>query len=205
MACCSHRPIAGTRVDDRFAGGACIGRRGRLPPIPEDDLPSLELILGRQRACTIPSVRRCPVGLLPPLLEPVLWQGRVVLSSHAGPSEGNDDLLVRGIVKLSRGPALTPSAGVGEIFFRRSLARQESLYEGRARRRHPREGRAEGGTPLGGGLLVGQLRPARAVLILSLLGLYCLIVGFGVPVTFTGPPSKVDQNIIVVSSFFKQI
>ena len=55
-----------------------------LPPVPEDGLPSLELILGRQRACSIPSVRRCHVGLLPPLLELVLWQGRVVISAQAG-------------------------------------------------------------------------------------------------------------------------
>ena len=149
-----------------------------LPTFPEDGLQSLELTLGRWRADSVPSVRRCHVGLLPPLPELVLWQGRVVLSAHAGLSQANDGLPVRGIVKLSHGPAFTPSAGVGEIFFHRSSVRRESLHEGRAKQRHPREGRSEGGAPLRGRLLAGRLRPPWAVLILSLLGLYCLIVGF---------------------------
>jgi hypothetical protein len=84
MVCCSRRPIAGTRVDDRFAGGASVGRGDVLPPVPEDSLPSLELTSGRRRACSVPSVRHCHIGLLLPLPELVLWQGRVVLSAHAG-------------------------------------------------------------------------------------------------------------------------
>ena len=75
MACCSHRPIAGTRVDDRFAGGAGVGRRGRPLPVPEDGLPSLKLTFGRRRVCSVPSVRRCHVGLLPLLPELVLGRG----------------------------------------------------------------------------------------------------------------------------------
>ena len=55
-----------------------------LPPVPEDGLPSLELTLGRRRACSVPLVRRCHIGLLPPLSKLVLRQGRVVLSAHAG-------------------------------------------------------------------------------------------------------------------------
>ena len=45
-----------------------------LPPVPEDSLLSLELTLGRWRACSVPSVRRCHVKLLPPLPELMLWQ-----------------------------------------------------------------------------------------------------------------------------------
>ena len=41
MACCSCCPVAGTRVGDRFASGASIGRDGCPPPIPEDGLPVL--------------------------------------------------------------------------------------------------------------------------------------------------------------------
>ena len=55
-----------------------------LLPVPKDSLPSLELTLERGRGCSIPSVRRCHIGLLPPLPELVLWQGRMVLSTHAG-------------------------------------------------------------------------------------------------------------------------
>ena len=87
MACCSHRPIAGARIDDRFAGGTGIGRGGGTssPLSPRTVFPSLELTSERERgACSVPSVRRCHVGLLPPLPELVLWQGRVVLSAHAG-------------------------------------------------------------------------------------------------------------------------
>ena len=61
-----------------------LARWGRPPPIPEDSLPSLGLTLGRRRSFSVPSVRRCHVGLLPPLPELVPWQGRVVLSAHAG-------------------------------------------------------------------------------------------------------------------------
>ena len=84
MACCSCRPITGTHVDDRFAGGASVGRGDVLQPVPEDGLPPIELTSGRRRACSVPLVRRCHVGLLPPLPELMLWQGRVVLLAHAG-------------------------------------------------------------------------------------------------------------------------
>ena len=47
---------------------------GRPPPVPEDGLPSLELTSGQRRACSVPSVRRCHVKLLPPLPELMLWQ-----------------------------------------------------------------------------------------------------------------------------------
>jgi hypothetical protein len=126
-----------------------------LSPIPEDGLMSLELTLGRRRACSIPSVRCCHIGLLPLLPELMLWQGRVVLSANAGLSQANDGLPARGVVKLSRRPAFTPSVGVGVIFFHRRLARRKSLYEGRVRWRRPRKGQSEGGAPLRGRLLVG--------------------------------------------------
>ena len=63
-----------------------------LPTFPEDGLQSLELTLGRWRAYSVPSVRRCHVGLLWPLPEPVPWQGRMVLSAHAGLPQANDSL-----------------------------------------------------------------------------------------------------------------
>ena len=69
-----------------------LAGRGVLPPVPRMVSPSLELTLGWERACSVPSVRRCHVGLLPPLPEPVLWKGRMVLSAHAGLSHANDSL-----------------------------------------------------------------------------------------------------------------
>ena len=92
MACCSHRPIAGARVDDRFAGGTGVGRGDVLPLSPRTVSPSLELTSGRERACSVPSVRRCHIRLLWPLPEPMPWQGRMVLSAHAGLPQANDTL-----------------------------------------------------------------------------------------------------------------
>ena len=46
VACCSCCPVAGTRVGDRFASGASIGRDGCPPPIPEDGLPVLRADFG---------------------------------------------------------------------------------------------------------------------------------------------------------------
>ena len=95
--------------------------------------------------CSVASVRRCHVGLLSRLPKLMLWQGRMVMSAHVGLPLINDGLRVRGMVKLSCGPAPTPSAGVGAIFSRKGLVRQESPRGGRARRRHPRGGPSEGG------------------------------------------------------------
>ena len=46
MACCSCCPVAGTRVGDRFASGAGIGRDGRPPPVSEDSLLVLRADFG---------------------------------------------------------------------------------------------------------------------------------------------------------------
>ena len=46
MACCSCCPVAGTRVGDRFASGAGVGRDGRPPPVSEDSLLVLRADFG---------------------------------------------------------------------------------------------------------------------------------------------------------------
>ena len=46
MACCSYCLVAGTRVGDRFASGAGVGRDGRPPPVSEDGLPVLRADFG---------------------------------------------------------------------------------------------------------------------------------------------------------------
>ena len=46
MVCCSYCSVIGTRVGDRFASGAGVGREGRPPPVPEDGLPILRADFG---------------------------------------------------------------------------------------------------------------------------------------------------------------
>jgi hypothetical protein len=52
------------------------------------------------------------------------------MSAYAGLPLTNDGLRVRDMVKLSGGPAPTPSTGVGAIFFYKGLMWRESLRGG---------------------------------------------------------------------------
>jgi len=84
VACCSCCPIVGTHVGNRFASSAGIGRVGRPPPCPEDGLPVHRADFRVKEGILRPIGKALSHQTTVATPKLVLWQGRMVMSAHAG-------------------------------------------------------------------------------------------------------------------------